>query len=96
MTARDLYLVAYDIRCPRRLRRARQVVKGLATGGQKSVFECYLTDGERRQLLRDLESVVDRRHDQLLLLRLAHGARVATLGVAEAPPSPDEAFFLVE
>lgn len=96
MSARDLYLVAYDIRAPGRLRRARQAVKGVATGGQKSVFECFLTAGERRQLLRDLEGVLDEREDQLLLLRLAPGARMETLGVAEPPPSPDDAFFLVE
>lgn len=96
MPARDLYLVAYDVRCPRRLRRALQAVKAYATGGQKSVFECYLTDGERGQLLRTLEGILDERHDQLLLLRLAPGARVETLGVGEAPADPDSAFFLVE
>ena len=45
---RDLYLVAYDIREPRRLRKMLYLLKEYASGGQKSAFECYLTAGEKK------------------------------------------------
>ncbi len=41
--ARTLYLVAYDVRRPSRLRKALRVLKDYASGGQKSAFECYLS-----------------------------------------------------
>jgi len=40
MKNRQLYLAAYDVSCPRRLRKALYVLRGFASGGQKSVFEC--------------------------------------------------------
>ncbi len=45
MSTRKLYIAAYDISNPRRLRQALKILKGYACGRQKSVFECYLTAG---------------------------------------------------
>ena len=39
--SRKLYLVAYDVREPSRLRRALHILKDYAYAGQKSVFECW-------------------------------------------------------
>ena len=39
MTRRALYIVAYDVAKPSRLRKVHRTVKRFATGGQKSVFE---------------------------------------------------------
>lgn len=49
MSNRDLYIAAYDISSARRLRAALKLVKGHATGGQKSAYECFLTPAERRR-----------------------------------------------
>jgi len=51
MKDRDLYLAAYDISAPDRLRAMLYAVKGYATGGQKSVYECFLSQGERQELM---------------------------------------------
>jgi hypothetical protein len=51
METRSLYLAAYDVADPRRLRAALGIVKGFSTGGQKSVHECFFTAGERTRLL---------------------------------------------
>jgi CRISPR-associated protein Cas2 len=93
MAFRQLYLAAYDIASADRLRRALYCLKKYATGGQKSVFECYLTQTERRELLREMKGIIDAGEDRFLLLRLDPRGRVRTLGIAVKPVDP--AFFYV-
>ena len=88
MPQRRLYLAAYDISCPQRLHRGLRVLKGYASGGQKSVFECFLTPFERRTLLAEIAAVIDARHDRFLLLPLAADRTVRTLGIALLPEDP--------
>jgi CRISPR-associated protein Cas2 len=87
-TARDLYLAAYDVVAPRRLRAALDLVRGYATGGQYSVHECWLTAAERAQLIGDAASILDPDDDRMLLLRLDPRGAVIALGVAVAPADP--------
>lgn len=56
---RSLFLIAYDVRHPRRLRRVHQVLKDFASGGQKSAFECYLSLVERKELLQRVVQAMD-------------------------------------
>lgn len=88
MDNRDLYLAAYDICAPDRLRDALNLVKAFATGGQKSVFECFLSPAERRRLLTDMGEALDLAEDTFLLLRLDPRAKVIVLGRAVAPEDP--------
>ena len=88
MNERDLYIAAYDIASARRLRGALKAVKGHATGGQKSAYECFLTPAERRDLLAKLREVIEPAEDRVLLIRLDPRSRVHTLGIAEAPQDP--------
>lgn len=85
---RRLYVAAYDISAPRRLRAALQVLKGYATGGQKSVFECFLTPAERTALLAEIEEVIEVAEDSFLLVALDARRSVHTLGIAVAPSDP--------
>ena len=85
---RDLYIAAYDITSARRLRTTLKLVKGHATGGQKSAYECFLTAAERRDLLNGVRTVIDPRKDRFLLIRLDPRSRVHTLGIAEEPRDP--------
>jgi len=93
MPQRALHIAAYDISDASRLRRALYVLKGYATGGQKSVFECFLTDAERSSLVNEVRDVIDDEEDRFMLLRLEQRARVRTLGIGVAPVDPD--FFYV-
>ena len=79
---RPLYLAAYDVADPKRLRKVRQVTRQLATGGQKSVFECFLTAAERRGLIRDACSLLDEEEDRFALLRVEERTRPVLLGIA--------------
>ena len=93
MTNRQLYLAAYDISCNRRLRKALYVLRSYASGGQKSVFECFLTPAEQAQLLEEIGRVIDPDEDRFILLRLAGAKHIRTLGKAVLPQ--DGSFFYV-
>ena len=88
MKDRDLYLAAYDIADDKRLRRALFLVKGYATGGQKSVFECFLTEAEKRRLLVNMDEILEDKEDRFALIRLDPRATVYALGIAIAPEDP--------
>lgn len=85
MPERALYLVAYDIGSPNRLRRALHACRAYATGGQKSAHECYLTEAERHALLRRLQGLIHPRNDRLLALRLDPRSAPRCLGIARPP-----------
>ena len=86
MTQRSLYLGAYDVCDPRRLAAALKLVRGYASGGQKSAHEIHLTDAERERLLRDMRHLLDDARDSFMLIRLDPRASIETLGRA-VPPS---------
>jgi CRISPR-associated protein Cas2 len=91
--SRALYLVAYDIRHPRRLARALKVVRAYATGGQKSVHECWMFPDERARLQQELTAVIDPQEDSVLFIRLDPRLKPRTLGIARPPADPS--FFFV-
>lgn len=89
LTDRELFLAAYDVADPRRLRAALDLVRGYATGGQYSVHECWLTPVERAQVLADAAAILDAEQDRLLLVRLDPRGAAITLGVAQRPADPN-------
>jgi CRISPR-associated protein Cas2 len=93
MEKRPLYLACYDISDEARLRKALLVLRNYATGGQKSVFECYLTDTEKRRLVAEVTEVIEPAEDRFLLLRLDPRQAVRVLGIAEPPADP--AYFYI-
>lgn len=91
MNPRDFYLAAYDVSDAGRLRAALALVRGYATGGQKSVHEIFLAAGERDRLLHDMSLILDEAEDRFFLLRLDPRARCYALGVAT--PAVDPPYF---
>lgn len=87
---RLLYLVAYDVCDPARLRQVHHVLKDFACGGQKSAFECYLSSAELSELVERVGHLIDHVEDALLVIRLAATDNVETLGIAVKPA--DDAF----
>ena len=83
--SRGLFLVAYDIREPRRLRHMLNVLKDYASGGQKSAFECYLSVAEKRELIGRVQQTMDETEDAFLVVSLAGRDMVSTLGIAVKP-----------
>lgn len=89
MAQRNFYLAAYDVSHPRRLIAALALVRGYATGGQKSVHELFLTTGERHELLHSMALILNEDADRFFLLRLDPRARCYALGVAAQPADPE-------
>jgi CRISPR-associated protein Cas2 len=71
------YLVCYDIRDARRLRRVHRIVRNFGPALQYSVFACRLTDSARAELERRLLEVIDTRADNVMLVDLGPVASVA-------------------
>jgi len=89
----SLYIAAYDIRSPKRLSRMLRILKKYSTGGQKSVFECFLTSHDRKLLLEEVGQELDAEHDSFLLLRLDPRAKIVAMGRAIPASLPD--YFVV-
>lgn len=86
------YLVCYDIRNPRRLRRVNQVMKGYGEPWQYSVFFCRLKDIDRVRLQTDLRKEMNLRKDQTIIFDLGadeHKAREAACVIGLPLPKPD-------
>lgn len=92
MAARRLYLAAYDVADPRRLARALARAKRHACGGQKSVFECWLTPAEMAAFVDAMRRLLRAGEDRFFLLRLDPRSRPRTLGLA-VPPADLDFFY---
>lgn len=86
---RTLYLIAYDITENRRLSRVRTFLKGYSTGGQKSVYECFLTDGELRYVKKKIERIILPEEDRVHIFTMDGRSRTHTLGIALQPKDPE-------
>lgn len=73
MSAR-LYLIAYDVGCPKRWRRVIKAVRRLCRRSQLSVFVCRATPARIQQLERELRRVLHPRDDRLMILDLGPAA----------------------
>ena len=88
MQKRRLFIAAYDVSHPARLRRVHKVVKRFATGGQKSAFECFLTASERSALISGVLEQLDQSRDRFALLQVEERTEPLVFGIAEQPSDP--------
>jgi CRISPR-associated protein Cas2 len=66
---KNWYLICYDIRCPKRWRKAYKLLQGYGESVQYSIFRCALTQRDREKLRWQLEQVLAE-EDRLLLAGL--------------------------
>ena len=93
MSKRVLYVAAYDVADPARLRRVHRVVRRFASSGQKSAFECFLNPSERRELLAETRALLDEDEDRFALLRVEERSAPVLLGAAT--PADGSGFLYV-
>ncbi len=86
--ARNLYIIAYDIREPKRLSKVHYFLKNFSTGGQKSVYECFLTYTELLEVIRNLYKIIDMNDDRVHIFPLDGRSKTHTLGIAVQPRDP--------
>jgi len=70
-SSRRWHLVSYDIRDPKRLRRAAKVLSGFGIRIQYSVFTCQLSDRDRERLRWELGKVLAE-EDALLIFGICN------------------------
>ncbi|MDR3228894.1 MAG: CRISPR-associated endonuclease Cas2 [Puniceicoccales bacterium] len=70
MSSRRNYIVTYDIRDPKRLRKVFQTCRDFGQHLQFSVFECDLTDTEKTQFEQKLRTIIKHDEDQVLFIDL--------------------------
>ncbi len=74
---RRCYLVCYDIRDPKRLRRTHKLMKAYGEPWQYSVFYCTLKAIDRARLENALREVVNLKVDQVLIVDLGSNEEAA-------------------
>lgn len=82
---RQLYLIGYDISSNATRQRVLRAIKGNSTGGQKSVYECWLDRSELDAVRAELQELVGDGDGRVILTRLDTRAAIHTLGVAVRP-----------
>lgn len=81
------YLVCYDIRDPKRLRKVHQIMKGYGAPWQLSVFLCQLHDIDRVRMEADLSGVMNLKTDQAIVIDLGANERTIRAGITVIGPS---------
>lgn len=87
--ARTLYIVAYDISDDRRLAKVHYFLKNFSTGGQKSVYECFLSQTELERVKNGLLKLIHPFEDRIHIFALDGRSKTHTLGIALEPKDPD-------
>lgn len=82
-----LYVVAYDIRNPRRLRRVAKVCEDYGVRVEYSVFECDLPEELFREMWAELAAEIDPEEDALLAYRICSSCveKIESLGPVTRP-----------
>ena len=86
---RQLFIASYDIACPQRLRAALRLARRHASGGQKSVHECWMDERERVCLLSSYAAILDPDRDRVLLAGVDPLRSAMSRGVGSLPSDPD-------
>jgi CRISPR-associated protein Cas2 len=81
-TNRTRYLVAYDIADAKRLYRVHKKVETYAIGGQKSFYECWLTEHELACFKAELNDLMVSGEDRLIIFQLRNDTEPMLFGVA--------------
>lgn len=74
---RRCYLVCYDIREPKRLRRVHKLMKAFGEAWQYSVFYCTLKAIDRVRMENALREILNLKQDQVLILDLGANEEAA-------------------
>ncbi len=79
------FLVAYDVREPKRWRKLYKLLRGYGTRLQYSVFRCWLSERQMQKLRWDVEKRIDA-EDAVLFVGLCEGCvrRIVSRNRAEA------------
>lgn len=81
LTARRTWLIAYDIREPRRLRRVHAYLREQAVPVQYSVFVTRCTSKQVADIRARLSEIIDHKADDVRIYQVPDQAQIVVLGV---------------
>lgn len=87
---RRCYLVCYDVRDDKRLRRVHKIMKAYGEAWQYSVFYCTLKPIDRIRLENDVREELNLKVDQLLIVDLGSNEDAARESATVLGPSPPD------
>lgn len=90
-----LVLVVYDIPDDRRRLKLAQFLEGYGQRVQYSVFECYVSLSEMRQMHRAIAAKVNSAEDNVRLYWLPERAAAQTLCIGSHTPIPPPDSYIV-
>lgn len=82
-TRRSRYLIAYDIADSHRLYQMHKHVEAYAIGGQKSFYECWLTEHEMMKFKQEVNALIEPTDDRVFIFRIPDNIEPWLFGKAE-------------
>ncbi|AAU38243.1 CRISPR-associated endonuclease Cas2 [[Mannheimia] succiniciproducens] len=82
---RDRYLIVYDISSSKRRYYTHKYLSAYAVGGQKSFYECWLTNRELVEFKQKLINCIDKQEDKLFIFQLNKDTQPQLFGCASLP-----------
>jgi CRISPR-associated protein Cas2 len=76
MNTERLYIVAYDIRSPKRWRKIFKLMNGYGEWLQLSVFQCRLSPRRHAELQHAIDGIIHHKQDHVVLLDLGDAEKV--------------------
>lgn len=70
MSGRSLFLVAYDVRDSKRLRKVHKKLNGFGEPVQFSIFQCELTQKEKQLMLGEISAIIHHKEDRVLIVNM--------------------------
>lgn len=95
---RRCYLVCYDVRDAKRLRRVHKLMKAYGEPWQYSVFYCTLKSIDRVRLENALREIMNQKQDQILILDLGaneDATRQASTFLGIGMPEPETGMLVI-
>ena len=91
----DVYLIAYDIRHPARLRKLAKIAQDYGIRMQKSIFEAELLPSELQSMKHRMKSIINPTEDGIKIFRLCQACESKRTGAGLGKPSlPDKAWHI--
>lgn len=90
---RTYYLIAYDISDSNRLKQIHKKIEAYAVSGQKSFYECWLTDNEFSHFKQEINEIIDVIKDKIIIFQLPQYTKPLLFG--KAVRQSTQPFFII-
>ena len=91
----EVYLIAYDVRHPGRLKKLAKIAQDYGIRMQKSIFEAELLPSELQSMMSRMKNIINPAEDGIKIFRLCQSCEAKRTGAGRGKPSlPDKAWHI--